>query len=39
MPKININDYNFEYIEKGSGAPVIFVHGGISDYRIWKDQI
>ena len=39
MAKISINDYEFEYIEKGSGAPVIFVHGGISDYRIWKNQI
>jgi pimeloyl-ACP methyl ester carboxylesterase len=39
MATIKINGSNFEYIEKGNGKPVIFVHGGISDYRIWKDQI
>jgi len=39
MATIKINGSNFEYIEKGNGKPVIFVHGGISDYRIWKGQI
>lgn len=39
MSKIKLNDTSFEYQEYGSGTPVIFVHGGISDYRIWKNQI
>lgn len=39
MPAITINDSCIEYTEKGSGTPVIFVHGGISDFRIWKTQI
>jgi non-heme chloroperoxidase len=39
MATLKINSSNFEYIEKGSGPAIIFVHGGISDYRIWKDQI
>jgi len=39
MAKITINNSTFEYIEKGSGTPVIFVHGSINDYRIWKDQM
>jgi non-heme chloroperoxidase len=39
MPAISINGSSFEYLEKGSGSPVIFVHGGISDYRIWEKQI
>jgi non-heme chloroperoxidase len=39
MATINVNHADFEYIEKGKGKPVIFVHGGISDYRIWKNQI
>jgi len=39
MATITINSSNFEYIEKGSGAPVVFVHGSINDYRIWKDQM
>lgn len=39
MATITINSSNFEYIEKGSGAAVVFVHGSINDYRIWKDQM
>ena len=39
MATITINHSSFEYIEKGSGVPVVFVHGSINDYRIWKDQI
>jgi len=38
MSKIKINDVSFVYEQYGSGTPVIFVHGGISDYRIWKNQ-
>jgi pimeloyl-ACP methyl ester carboxylesterase len=39
MPTISINGSSFEYVEKGSGEPVVFVHGGISDYRIWEKQM
>jgi len=39
MPTISINGSSFEYVEKGSGLPLLFVHGGISDYRIWEKQI
>jgi non-heme chloroperoxidase len=39
MATLKVNGANFEYIEKGKGKPVIFVHGGISDYRIWKNQM
>jgi pimeloyl-ACP methyl ester carboxylesterase len=39
MPAISINGSSFEYVEKGSGVPVVFVHGGISDYRIWEKQM
>lgn len=39
MATITFNNSTFEYIEKGSGAPVVFVHGSINDYRIWKDQM
>lgn len=39
MPTISINGSSFEYVEKGTGLPVLFVHGGISDYRIWEKQM
>lgn len=39
METIQINNYNFHYIEEGSGDPVIFVHGSINDYRTWQNQI
>ena len=27
------------YVELGIGAPVIFVHGSLSDYRYWEGQV
>ncbi len=27
------------YIEEGEGQPVIFVHGGPNDYRVWTNQM
>lgn len=27
------------YIEHGAGAPLIFIHGSLSDYRTWQDQM
>lgn len=26
------------YLEQGSGEPVVFVHGSLSDHRIWENQ-
>lgn len=31
----NVNGYDMSYVERGSGTPVIFVHGSLSDYRTW----
>lgn len=39
MKTIQINNYTFHYTEEGSGSPVIFVHGSISDYRGWGEQL
>jgi pimeloyl-ACP methyl ester carboxylesterase len=39
MARININGSNFEYVEIGDGTPIVFVHGSISDYRVWKGQM
>lgn len=38
MTTIDIRDYTFEYIEDGSGDPLVFVHGSASDYRTWQVQ-
>jgi pimeloyl-ACP methyl ester carboxylesterase len=27
------------YVERGSGAPVVFIHGGGRDYRYWDKQL
>jgi non-heme chloroperoxidase len=27
------------YVEAGQGDPVIFVHGGLQDYRMWSEQL
>lgn len=36
---IALNGCEVAYVERGSGDPVIFVHGGISDLRIWEKQM
>jgi pimeloyl-ACP methyl ester carboxylesterase len=37
---VNIgNDITLHYIEQGSGIPVIFVHGSLSDLSYWQDQV
>ena len=27
------------YVERGSGTPVVFVHGSLSDYSYWNEQL
>jgi len=39
MAKRDINDTRVEIIERGSGDPVLFVHGSASDYRTWRSQL
>jgi pimeloyl-ACP methyl ester carboxylesterase len=36
---VRANGVELHYIEKGAGVPVIFVHGGLEDYRAWGDQV
>jgi non-heme chloroperoxidase len=33
------NGVQLHYLERGQGAPLIFVHGGLGDYREWLGQI
>jgi non-heme chloroperoxidase len=37
--KISANGLSFTYVEEGSGAPVVLVHGSVSDYREWAEQM
>src|SRR5262249_49938304 len=34
-----INGVTLHYFSTGHGEPVVFVHGGLDDYRIWGDQL
>jgi non-heme chloroperoxidase len=36
---ISVNDTKLAYIELGQGEPVIFVHGGLQDYRMWSEHL
>ncbi|WP_455375705.1 alpha/beta fold hydrolase [Kaarinaea lacus] len=38
IPKVKtvrVNGYDMAYVERGEGAPLILVHGALSDYRTW----
>lgn len=39
MSTVNLDGVALDYIEQGSGAPVVFIHGSVSDRRIWDQQI
>jgi pimeloyl-ACP methyl ester carboxylesterase len=34
--EIETNGVRLEYIEQGSGEPIVFVHGGVQDLRAWE---
>jgi len=38
MPAADLDGVSLYYEEKGSGAPVVFVHGIPTDYRAWRAQ-
>lgn len=33
---INVNGVDLNYVDTGEGTPVVFVHGAISDHRVWS---
>jgi pimeloyl-ACP methyl ester carboxylesterase len=39
VAEIEIRGAMLFYTERGSGEPVVFVHGGLSDYRTWAPQL
>jgi pimeloyl-ACP methyl ester carboxylesterase len=36
---LQINGYDMAYRERGSGAPLVLVHGTLADYRVWTAQM
>ena len=36
---VHVDDVDLAYVEQGRGAPVIFVHGSLGDYRSWDAQL
>jgi esterase len=39
IKSIEVNGYDMAYREAGSGAPLVMVHGAMSDYRSWTIQV
>jgi len=39
LKRVRVNGVELHYSERGQGVPVIFVHGGLDDYRMWKAQV
>ena len=36
---VSVDGTALAYIDKGKGDPVVFVHGAISDLRVWQSQV
>jgi non-heme chloroperoxidase len=36
--RIEVNDVEIHYLEKGTGEPLILLHGGLYDLRSWEPQ-
>lgn len=39
MKVVNLRGIELSYIEKGTGTPLVLIHGSLNDYRSWKFQI
>src|SRR6187455_2965558 len=39
MKKVRVNGAELHYVEQGNGVAVVFVHGGLEDYRAWQPQM
>jgi pimeloyl-ACP methyl ester carboxylesterase len=39
LRKVEVNGIQLHYVDQGKGVPVVFVHGGLEDYRAWQPQM
>ena len=39
VKRVSVNGTELSYVEVGRGEPVIFVHGGLQDYRMWLEHL
>ena len=39
MSTASVNGVDLAYVEQGRGEPVLLVHGGTGDYRVWEQQM
>ncbi len=39
LQSVDIGDAVIHYIDKGSGEPVVYIHGGFEDYRTFEPQL
>ncbi len=39
LKKFHVNGTELHYVEQGEGDPVVFVHGGLGDFRTWGPQV
>jgi pimeloyl-ACP methyl ester carboxylesterase len=39
VKRVAANGTELTYVEAGQGEPVIFVHGGLQDYRMWAEHL
>ena len=36
---VELGDTNLAYIERGRGEPIVLVHGGLQDFRVWEPHM
>jgi pimeloyl-ACP methyl ester carboxylesterase len=36
--KVVVDGIELHYVERGSGAPVVLIHGSLADYSYWNDS-